>query len=501
MKPTSNHKHRSYKQLLQILLIFLVAFTSIKTGLAQTNSHYNYSANPNKNIQKQEPNPNIDREIKFNALQYTLNELLIAYSDSGKYEYVKYLLDQEANPNATNEYGITPLMYASQAGAYSIVELLLNNKADPNMSPFDGNSALHAAVRSFNDSIAELLIEHGANINAKNIMGLTPLHYSAWNGLPYLTDILMYYGANVNIQDIFGYTPLMLSAQSGALTTTKLLLEQNADPNMCNNDGVLPLMIAAQFNDTALLKLLVDYGADINLTNKNGYNALSYAIANNAKNIVVELVQLGAAEKKLSKSYYQIAAESDYKSAKKLVDSLGLKTKLKISIDHIFINTGTLFNNHEFLLGFNAGLTEQVSKLSVGLGVWYRPYTVATLRYRPQGMFQYNEKRQIISLKVNRLFNLKHTKTGKILGAYIGGNLDLIFRNFEGTSSDPKTAVHPGINAGVFYSGQKAKLTFGWDLTGLRTPDASPHRFGISLYYNIAVNKFKIINTEVSHVY
>ena len=501
MKPTLNKKHRPYKLLIRTLLVFYVAFTCNKTGQTQTNNHYIRIANPNKNQQRYEAEPSINWQNEVNTIQYTLNELLIAYSDSGNYEYVKYLLTQGANPNTTTDNGITPLMYASQAGSYSIVELLLNSKADPNIVPFDGNSALHAAVRSFNDSIAELLIKHEANINAKNSMGLTPLHYSVWNGLPYLTDILIYYGANVNIQDIYGYTPLMLSTQSGALTSTKLLLEQNADPNKCNNDGVSPLMIASQYNDTTLFKLLVEHGADINLTNKNGYNALSYAITNNAKNIVIELVQLGAAEKKLSKSYYQIAAESDYKSAKKLIDSLGLRTKLKASIDNISISTGTLFNNHEFLLGFNIGLTEQVSKLSVGMGFWYRPYPIATLRYRPQGIFQYKEKRQIVSLKVNRLFNLKHTKTGKIFGAYIGGNLDLIFRNFEGTTSDPKTAVHPGIHAGLFYSGQKAKLTFGWDLTGLRTPDASPHRFGISLHYNITANKFKIINTEVSHVY
>ncbi|MGE0088591.1 MAG: ankyrin repeat domain-containing protein [Bacteroidales bacterium] len=485
-------------QISRLLIVFCFTIISSEYVFAHEPLFYleNYSS---VDLKKFENYPTVCFQDRF-LLQADLNELLIAYSDSGNVEYVKFLLNQGANPNATSEYGVTPLMYATQAGSYEVVELLLENKADPNMLPVDGNSALHAAVRTYNDSIAELLIKYDADVNVKNISGLTPLHYACWYGLPYLTDILLYYGAIVNSKDIYGYTPLLLSVYSGANLCSKILLEQNANPDMCNNEGISPLMVAAQYNDTALLNLLLDYKADINLLDKKGFNSLSYAITNDSKDFVRLLVEYGAAEKNIQKSYYQVAAESDFKSMKLLLDSLGLKSKLSPSISNVFIDFGTIFSNHEFLTGINVGLFEQVSKLSVSLGYWYRPVPIATLRYRPQGIFQYKEKRQIIDFKIDKFINLKYFNSGCTAGVYFGGNIDLVFRDFKGTLADPKTSVYPGLNAGLFYGGRRAKITMGWEYTGLRTPDVTPHRFGVHLYYNFFVTKSRISNTVIQHV-
>lgn len=442
----------------------------------------------------------VNAPVDTNFVRQEIDRLLLSYSDSGKIDYVKYLLDHGANPNVKDEYGVTPLMYASQFGSFELVNLLLTNNADPNVAPYDGNTALVASVRAGNDSIAELLIKYNANVNVSNNLGLTPLHYSAWYGMPYMTDVLLYYGAKINSQDIYGNTPLILSVYSGAKISTKLLLDQGADPNQCNYSDVSPLMLAAQFNDTSLTKLLLDYNASINLLDKNKVNALAYAISNNSLDVIKLLCDYGASEQAIDKNYYQIGAESESKGVKVLLDSLGLKTKLKPSVGNVMLGTGVVFNNHEFLWGFNLGLTEQISKIQLSVGYLYRPYPIATLRYEDKGIFQYKEKRQIIELRVQRMFNIKTFSSGYRFGAYFGGNVDYVFRKFRGTNKDPKKTLYPGFNFGFYWGGEFAKLSLGWEFTGLRTPLASPHRLGVGLNIFFPTSSTRIVKTRINYV-
>lgn len=442
----------------------------------------------------------LSNDVDSVFIKFEIERLLLLYSDSGNIEIVRYLLDKGANPNVISDNGVTSLMFAAQNGSYEIVELLLNSNADPNIVPYDGNTALHAAVRAGNDSIAELLIKYNAKVNVTNTLGLTPLHNSVWYGFPYLTDILIYNNANVDTVDIYGFTPLMFSIYSGANISTQLLLENGANPNLTNNKGVSPLMIAAQFNDTLLTRLLLKYNANINLIDKNGVNALSYAISGNSIDVIKILLDNGAAKQSLSKSYYQQAAETEFKDVKYLIDSAGLKTKLKFSLGEIYIGSGTIFSNHEFLWGFNLGVTELVSKITANIGFWYRPNSSATLRFQDDGIFQYEEKRKILELRVNKLKNIKTFNSGNSVGLYFGGNLNITFRDFKGSDLDPKTKLYHGFNAGLFFGGQYTKLFTGWEFTGLKTPEATPHRVGVHLYLYFPTNKPRVKKITIYHV-
>jgi len=428
-----------------------------------------------------------------------LNFMLFQYCDSGNIDLVKKLLSYGAEPNIANEYGVTPLMYAVQSGSYELVELLLSQNVNLNKKPFDGNSALHAALRSGNDSIAELLLRNNADANVENNFGLTPLHYSAWYGMPYMTDLLLYYGANIDIVDKEENTPLMLSAYNGTLISARVLLENKANPNLVNKKGLTPLMLAAQLNDTAFIGLLYDYGADIDIVDKTGANALFYAIRANAVDAIDFLVNLGAAEKSLAKPYYQIAAETDFQNLRYKLDSLGLRTKVKPSFGDVFVNSGIIFSKHEFLWGFNIGITEQVSKFNVSLGYWYRPKPVATLEYRDMDIYQFREKRQVLELRVNRLTPVRPFQKS-VLGIYYGGSVGVVIRNYRGTDKDPNTLVYPGINAGFYWGSHFTKVFVGWEFTTLKTPDASQHRFGVSLNYFIPISKPRLTRTYINYV-
>ncbi|HNV51675.1 MAG TPA: hypothetical protein PKM28_02185, partial [Tenuifilaceae bacterium] len=204
-------------------------------------------------------------------------------------------------------------------------------------------------------------------------------------------------------------------------------------------------------------------------------------------------------EKSLAKPYYQIAAETDFQNLRYKLDSLGLRTKVKPSFGDVFVNSGIIFSKHEFLWGFNIGITEQVSKFNVSLGYWYRPKPVATLEYRDMDIYQFREKRQVLELRVNRLTPVRPFQKS-VLGIYYGGSVGVVIRNYRGTDKDPNTLVYPGINAGFYWGSHFTKVFVGWEFTTLKTPDASQHRFGVSLNYFIPISKPRLTRTYINYV-
>lgn len=483
-----------------ILIIFYyfewnIIFIMKRTGIAVL---FLMIASPFNPLQSQEESAVIDST----SIKQEINYMLIAYCDSGDINTVKLLLNHGADPNTTTAEGVTPLMYASQNGYYSIASLLLDNGADPNKIPFDGNTALHAVARAGNDSIAELLMINGANVNLSNNFGLTPLHYTVWLGYPYLTDLLLYYGAKVDVSDVYGYTPLMLSVYSGTSLSTRLLLEQGANPSLCSKRGVSPLMVAAQFNDTLLAHQLLEYNADVFLKDTFGANALALAINSDSREMIDFLLDNGAAEQKLSKSYYQLAAETEYRDMVSQLDSAGLKTTLKFSLGNVIVSPGILFGSHEFMWGGSVGVKEMISKITVSLGYWYRPWPVSTFKYQESTAFKYKEDRQIVELKANKSMNILPFSSGKSVNFYFGANIDLVFRDYNGdTPTGSKTGLYPGLNIGLSYGGSKTRLTAGWEFTWLRTPNVSPHRVGVRLDFYIPVGHPKLVKTVINHVY
>lgn len=94
-------------------------------------------------------------------------------------EALAVLLERGADPNKTNAFGKTPLMYAAQRNAVAAATALLAHGADPNartFPPYDqcrytlssnSVSALHYAVRNAGPALIETLVEAGASLVLK----------------------------------------------------------------------------------------------------------------------------------------------------------------------------------------------------------------------------------------------------------------------------------------------------------------------------------------------
>lgn len=430
----------------------------------------------------------------------TYNYLLMLEADSGNIEKIKTLLHLGADPNATDENGVTPLMFAVQSGNAKVVEFLIDAGANVNAYPANGNTALHAAVRAANDSIAELLIEKGADVNAKNNKGLTPLHFAVWYGLPYLTDILIYYGSDLNNRDYQGNTPLMLAVFSGTRLSTRLLLENGANPNLPDNKGRTPLMVAAQFNDTIICNYLIAFGADLSLHDNRGANALCYAIANHSNDIIKILCELNANKLTINKSYYQIAREYNNTEAMHFFANQGFKTKIKPSISTVYIGMGTRFANHEFMLGYHMGIVEQISQVDLSVGYLYRPYATASLTSVNGQLYQYWEYRNIVQVSIRKNFNLINYK-GKNIKSFAAFAFEPAFRNYRGTSSDPKTFISTIANAGLSLKGKVMEwsLEFGYNLK--KELGISPYFHSISAKIHFNILRPRVVNKYIKHVH
>ena len=278
---------------------------------------------------------------------------------------VQYWIARGADVNATNIYGITPLMYAVDNGNYDLCSLLIAHGANINYLPPYDPPAVSAAVIRNADTVLELLLKKGANPDLKDNNGYTPLAYAIYFGnyrgadllLYYgadpdksfnnwfplqlasyyddtlLVNMLLYYGANVDKRDSLGFTSLHVSAQQNAVLTTGILVDSGANLNVVNADHATPVALAVYNRSNGVVKELLDNGADLNVPVNDGFYPETIAV----------LVQ-------------------NYK-AKKLISKYG-DGKFQLAFN--FIAGGeALVNTSDFFTGVQIGVKELVTNIDV----------------------------------------------------------------------------------------------------------------------------------------
>lgn len=123
---------------------------------------------------------------EFSQRADSVLNLAVAYPTA-----LRYLLDLGLDPNVTNEFGKTPLMYAAQQNELASLRILLEHGGDPNAAttaPSDrcryslqtfGVTALHYAVRYSSAEVAKALLDAGAVefAEARGDLGGTPMDW------------------------------------------------------------------------------------------------------------------------------------------------------------------------------------------------------------------------------------------------------------------------------------------------------------------------------------
>jgi ankyrin repeat protein len=234
----------------------------------------------------------------------------------GHTDIVKLLLDKDADVDAVDVDGQTPLQVAA---GLEIIRLLVEHDANVNVRDRHSDATLlhrlaSAAVldqaenkkrRQEYIDLIKLLIAHKADVGGRDSSGQTALHLAMHGDLE-LTRLLLDAGASVH-ERLFeqdhsilrkpprsaGNTPLHWAAETGRLDLAKLLLAYGADVNAKNQSSQTPVYFAARANQIEMAKFLFARGAKINARDTSGHTPLYEAALRGHKEMVQWLLAQG----------------------------------------------------------------------------------------------------------------------------------------------------------------------------------------------------------------
>jgi cytohesin len=226
-----------------------------------------------------------------------------------------FLLENGADPNAKDGFGITPLHYSLHEGLLSIssykpqatdrfgwlrpnmpslLKALLARGADPNarieydFPPYD---------------YAPIARSNGNNLPQISLVGATPFLLAAACGEAGIMRTLVEARANPRLATLDGSTPLMVAAglaherggigfggqrseeyqkdaaqQQGMLQAVRLANQLGNDVNAVNHKGQTALHAAAFMGEVEIIRFLAEKGANLDAKDKYGQTAMTIAL-------------------------------------------------------------------------------------------------------------------------------------------------------------------------------------------------------------------------------
>lgn len=227
-----------------------------------------------------------------NSERYTLLHWLVFKVTPCQENHIKVgdiLIRHNADVNAYDHKGETPLQYALQKGSTVWAEYLLKNGARVNDLKWNAGSLefymyKKSNVFSRNDMI-KLLFKNGLDPAYKNEKNQNHLHILIENvskydcSTPDLVKILIDAGVPIDGVDNDGNTPLQCSLSKHSLRTISFISDKGADVNVKNKVGNTALHLAAAFpyERTGMVNFLLSNEAVVNARNNEGQTALHIA--------------------------------------------------------------------------------------------------------------------------------------------------------------------------------------------------------------------------------
>lgn len=154
-------------------------------------------------------------------------------------DIIESLLDHDAEIDAVDKQGRTPLMMACSDNALTLPQDMGEDR--PSTGSQSGGGCFKAV---------ELLLKRGANATKRDTMGLLPLHEACWNisdrcqSKLSIVSKLLDHGSPVNAKADGGGTPLHIACCCSDVAVVEELLRRSADPLLQDESGRSPLHIA-----------------------------------------------------------------------------------------------------------------------------------------------------------------------------------------------------------------------------------------------------------------
>lgn len=228
----------------------------------------------------------------------------------GHEDFVRLLLDYEADPRVKDRNGLTPAERASLSG-YSSLADELQEAATKNVISIDemdehqgveGNTAVHRTARDGDVTTLKIILDAGADINARNKSGTTPAMLAASRGHLKVLDLLLKYGADMDAVNDDGWNTLNHACGNDKILCIPGLLALGQSWSHRDRCGITVMGYAVRNIDGAMEDFLIHHAGDFipATTHPIGGNILTMASCNGT-NVFLEwiLERLSDEQKKL----------------------------------------------------------------------------------------------------------------------------------------------------------------------------------------------------------
>ena len=205
---------------------------------------------------------------------------LAVAAHEGHAEAVAALLARGADPNTVSDFGNTPLMGAILQKRTKCVAALLE-ATDLSVMGDDGANAFHSCVTTANEECFQLLLPRVSDVDVRTVrvpgrdeatFNETALHLACQKGQHRMAKSLLQRGASRMARDSMQCTPLHHAAQFGQLSCLVHLIGKPggykltpAEVNATNVIGVTPLHLAAHDGHTHCCGALLAAGARLDI--------------------------------------------------------------------------------------------------------------------------------------------------------------------------------------------------------------------------------------------
>ncbi|MEH6626587.1 MAG: ankyrin repeat domain-containing protein [Motiliproteus sp.] len=187
-------------------------------------------------------------------------------------DYLKLLVENGADVNATNSDGMSAITFAAQVNSPEACKYLVSQGAKLNTVPSGegGSSPLMQALENESEELLELFIDAGADIDWQNNLGWTVLKSAVKRGNQIFLDRLLAAGAKTDIYDYEGYVALHNASIDANMGILKSLISAGADVNLPieggeenDDNGRTALHEACINGNIAVIECLLNSGAKV----------------------------------------------------------------------------------------------------------------------------------------------------------------------------------------------------------------------------------------------
>lgn len=233
----------------------------------------------------------INHNADVNAVDGDNWTALFCAAKEGHTDICLELLDHGANLEHRDDGSWTSLMWASYKGHTNTVTLLLSRGADANAhGNYHISSLLWASGRGYPD-IVRALLSYGAKVNVGDKYGTTALIWASRKGNIEIVDTLLKAGANVDTAGMYSWTALIVATMGNFLDIVMLLLEYKTNVNVLDKDGNTALAIASKEGFHEIVGALLNAGAYINIQDRSGDTNLIHAVKGGHRSVAEALLK------------------------------------------------------------------------------------------------------------------------------------------------------------------------------------------------------------------